>query len=165
MSLTNPTVTSLSFTGVNIASPATVQTFTATGNGRATIILRLNDVAGNGDYVAYIVRTRGANANVILPKTTGTAASGETKIEFNSLDVGYLSGDALAIVVDGLAGDTSISGTVDVIAYNFSVFDAAADAVTNTTLTKLDTALVLDGAVYQYTANALELCPAGSALE
>lgn len=125
MSLTNPTVTSLTFTGVNITSAATVQTYTATGNGRATIILRLIGVAGNGNYIAYIARTRGANTTIVLPKTTAAAASGETKIEFDSLDVGFLSGDALAFVVDGLAGDTSVSGTVDVIAYNFSLLEAA----------------------------------------
>lgn len=70
--------------------------------------------------------------------------------------------------IDGIVGDilvdtgTSIPATLSTLSTQSSVntIDTVVDSIKITT-DKLDTALVLDGAVYQYTANALELAPTG----
>lgn len=70
--------------------------------------------------------------------------------------------------IDGIVDDilvdtgTSIPATLSTLSTQSSVntIDTVVDSIKITT-DKLDTALVLDGAVYQYTANALELAPTG----
>lgn len=74
----------------------------------------------------------------------------------------YATAAALATVdanVDDILVDTgtTIPGLLATIAGYIDTEVAAVKAVTD----KLDTALVLDGAVYQFTANALELAPTG----
>ncbi len=65
--------------------------------------------------------------------------------------------------VSGLATSAEVTAVGSAVTGNASaiaVVDAVVDAIKVTT-DKLDTALVLDGSVYQYTANALELAPTG----
>ena len=93
----------------NIASATAVGAYTATGDKLIMVDVSIDQVAGNGDYVMYVTRQIGGagSAYVILPKTTMTAASGETAISGQSGWITVRSGDVLTCYVDGLAGDTS----------------------------------------------------------
>jgi hypothetical protein len=63
----------------------------------------------------------------VLPKTTCPAASGETSIEFLSMELDVKATDVVDVMIDGLAGDTSVSGAIRISADNPSVFDQAND--------------------------------------
>ena len=74
----------------------------------------IDQVAGAGDYIVHLRVQRGGAGStyVMLPKTTGTAASGETAIAFQTIPIAVSTGDVVSVYVDGLAGDTT---TPDVI--------------------------------------------------
>ncbi len=93
----------------NIASATAVGAYTATGDKLIMVDVSIDQVAGNGDYVMYVTRQVGGagSAYVILPKTTMTAASGETAISGQSGWITVRNGDVLTCYVDGLAGDTA----------------------------------------------------------
>lgn len=67
------------------------------------------------------------------------------------------TGDAYAVVSSGTHGNAALKTLIDALDNFVDTEVAAILAVTD----KIDTALVLDGAVYQFTANALELAPTG----
>jgi hypothetical protein len=98
----------------NISSALAIGAYTATFDGFIVADISADQVAGNGDYVAYITRQiNGAgSAYVVLPKTTLTAASGETAIGGQSGIITVRSGDVLTAYLDGLAGDTTTVDTV-----------------------------------------------------
>jgi len=102
------------FTGKDINVAASVYEYTATANVTLRVQVCLAAVAGGGDYVAYLTLNDGdAVADLpILPKTTMTAAAGETAFWFTSMAVDVLTGDVINVFVDGLAGDTSEAGTI-----------------------------------------------------
>lgn len=135
MTLTNPTflVDGTTFATKNISSAASVYQYTVAADGIIYVSFAMT-VAGNGDYVAYITHkwlTAGSTYTV-LPKTTGAAASGETTISFTSGPIIVKNTDVIDIMVDGLAGDTSVGGIVRIAYYNFSVFQSS-DTVANVT--------------------------------
>jgi hypothetical protein len=96
-------------TNVDISAATAVGAYTATGDKLIMVDVSIDQVAGNGDYVMYVTRQIGGagSAYVILPKTTMTAASGETAISGQSGWITVRNGDVLTCYVDGLAGDTS----------------------------------------------------------
>lgn len=96
-------------TNVDISSATAVGAYTATGDKLIMVDVSIDQVAGNGDYVMYVTKQIGGagSAYVILPKTTMTAASGETAISAQSGWITVRNGDVLTCYVDGLAGDTS----------------------------------------------------------
>lgn len=98
----------------NISSALAIGAYTATFDGFILADISADQVAGNGDYTAYITRQiNGAgSAYVVLPKTTMTAASGETAIGGQSGFISVRSGDVLTCYLDGLAGDTTTVDTV-----------------------------------------------------
>jgi hypothetical protein len=104
----------------NIASPVPVGTFTSTGDRAIVLDLTLDQVAGNGDYVAYVTRQIGGAGShaVVGPKTTLAAAAGETAVSFQSGIVSLRTGDVLTVYVDGLGGDGS---TPDVVLRIFEI--------------------------------------------
>lgn len=129
MALTHPSWTvDTTFSGKNIASAASVYTFTAAAAGKVQFCVKAT-VAGNGDYVVYLTHQwlGTGTAAVVLPKTTAAAASGETVIEFVSQEIAVKATDVVDVMIDGLAGDNSVSGAIRISADNPSVFDAAAD--------------------------------------
>lgn len=87
-----------------------------TADAAREVIARVlvDQAAGAGDYIVYAKVQRGGSGSsyVMLPKTTGTAASGETAIGFVSISLPVSTGDVVTIWVDGLAGDTT---TPDII--------------------------------------------------
>lgn len=96
-------------TNVDISAATAVGAYTSTGDKLIMVDVSIDAVAGNGDYVMYVTRQIGGSgsAYVILPKTTMTAASGETAISAQSGWITVRNGDVLTCYVDGLAGDTT----------------------------------------------------------
>lgn len=96
-------------TNVDISAATAVGAYTANGDKLIMVDVSIDQVAGNGDYVMYVTRRIGGagSAYVILPKTTMTAASGETAISAQSGWITVRNGDVLTVYVDGLAGDTA----------------------------------------------------------
>ena len=96
-------------TNVDISAATAVGAYTANGDKLIMVDVSIDAVAGNGDYVMYVTRQIGGSgsAYVILPKTTMTAASGETAISGQSGWITVRNGDVLTVYVDGLAGDTA----------------------------------------------------------
>jgi len=94
---------------VDISSATAIGAYTADADRLVMVDVQLDAVAGNGDYVMYVTKQiNGAgSAYIILPKTTMTAASGETAIGGQSGIIAVKSGDVLTVYVDGLAGDTT----------------------------------------------------------
>ena len=96
-------------TNVDISSATAVGAYTANGDKLIMVDVSIDAVAGNGDYVMYVKRQINGTGSsyVILPKTTMTAASGETAISGQSGWITVRNGDVLTVYVDGLAGDTT----------------------------------------------------------
>ena len=96
-------------TNVDISGATAVGAYTANGDKLIMVDVSIDAVAGNGDYVMYVTRQIGGagSAYVILPKTTMTAAPGETAISAQSGWITVRNGDVLTCYVDGLAGDTT----------------------------------------------------------
>lgn len=146
MSLTNPNyVVDTTFTVKNISSAASVYAYTAPASYKIIVEVYLDSVAGGGDYVAYLTKqlVGAGTAYPILGKTTVTAAAGDTAFGLGSISIHVKTGDVVNVMVDGLAGDTSISGKIRIIVDNYSVFDAAADDVSlaAAAVTAIDTEL------------------------
>lgn len=102
-----------SLTNQSIASATAIGAYTADADRMIVCDVSLDQVAGNGDYVIYVTRQiNGAgSAYVMLPKTTCTAAAGETALGMQSGMISVRSGDVLTCYVDGLAGDTTTPDT------------------------------------------------------
>jgi len=102
-----------SLSNQNISSALAIGAYTANGDKSIIVDVSLDQVAGNGDYVMYVTRQIGGagSAFVVLPKTTMTAASGETAIGGQSGVIAVRSGDVLTVYVKGLAGDTTTPDT------------------------------------------------------
>ena len=96
-------------TNVDISSATAIGVYTANADRLIICDVSLDAVAGAGDYVMYITRQIGGSgsAYVILPKSTLTAATGETAISGQSGFITVRNGDVLTCYVDGLAGDSS----------------------------------------------------------
>ena len=137
-----------SLSNQNIASAAAIGAYTADADRMVVVDVSLDQVAGNGDYVIYVTRQiNGAgSAYVLLPKTTCTAASGETAIAMQSGPISVRSGDVLTCYVDGLAGDTATPDTTvrwfevaalqPTVAGRALAVDAGGNASANVTLWK-----------------------------
>jgi hypothetical protein len=129
MALTHPSWTvDTTFSGKDISSAASVYAFTAGAAAKVQFVVKAT-VAGNGDYIVYLTHQwlGTGTAAVVLPKTTAAAASGETVIEFVSQEIAVKATDVVNVMIDGLAGDTNVSGAIRISADNPSVFDAAND--------------------------------------
>jgi hypothetical protein len=96
-------------TNVDISSATAVGAYTANADRLIICDVSIDAVAGAGDYVMYITRQIGGSgsAYVILPKSTLTAATGETAISGQSGFITVRNGDVLTCYIDGLAGDTA----------------------------------------------------------
>lgn len=101
-------------TNLDISGATLISTYTADADRLVMPQLLLDAVAGNGDYVYYVtIQVNGTgSAYVIGPKTTDTAASGETAIGGQGGFIAVRNGDVVKVYVDGLAGDTSTPDTI-----------------------------------------------------
>lgn len=110
------------------------------------------------------------NFNTTIPNNAGVTANGTAIAALNDFDpatdtvtTDTASRNASKADVSGLATSTEVTAVGSAVTGNASaiaVIDTVVDAIKVTT-DKLDTALVLDGSVYQYTVNALENAPSG----
>lgn len=93
----------------DINAAVSVGAYTATATRGVIVRLLADQVAGGGDYIAYVtVQLAGAGSHYrIIPLTTGTAAAALTAIGFVSIPVPVDTGDVLTVYIDGLAGDTT----------------------------------------------------------
>lgn len=156
-----------------------VRVVASSGNGFATatnvnLVITAGTVGGNS-VVGYVVgsfsvekrsalrattagRTldvnTGGEAGVDLDNTSGTLAKGTDITGFNDIAAGAAMTLTSAYDAAKTAATQASVNAVD----DFVDTEVAAIKVTTD---KLDTALELDGAVYRYTANALEQAPAG----
>ena len=99
-----------SLSNQNISSALLVGTITLTTRIRKLVInVDLDQVAGNGDYVAYLtIQRAGAGSAYETIRATKSAASGVTAITFGSIAVVPNSAtDVIKVYVVGLAGDTT----------------------------------------------------------
>ncbi len=84
-------------------------TFTAIRQQKLITILFADQVAGAGDYTAYLTQQKAGagSAYILLPKTVATAAAGETAIGFPSIELAVGEGDVVKAYIKGLAGDNT----------------------------------------------------------
>jgi hypothetical protein len=101
-----------SLTDQDISSALAIGVYTATGDKYIMCQLFVKQVAGSGDYVAYVTQTIDGVAYPILSKSTLTAAAGETEFGAQSGPILVRNGEIITVYLDGLAGDTT---TVDTI--------------------------------------------------
>jgi hypothetical protein len=99
------------------------------------------------DVWAVATRVLTAGTNIVLAKGTGVTG-------FNDLSAAQVNAEADTAIADAALATAANLATV---AGYLDTEIAAIKGVTD----KVDTSLVLDGAVYQFTANALELAPTG----
>ncbi len=113
--LTQVGTTITSNTNLNTAGGTLVHTQTNTTRIRKLLInVFVDQIKGNGDYVAHItVQRAGAGSAYKSITTTKTAASGETAIVFSSIELSLNATDVLKVYVTGLSTDSD--GTADVI--------------------------------------------------
>lgn len=92
----------------NISAALLAHTFTNdTRIRKLWIDVFLDQVAGNGDYIAYVTRQKaGAGSFYESIRTTKAAAAGVTSVMFNSIPLIVNSTDVVKVYVIGLAGDT-----------------------------------------------------------
>jgi hypothetical protein len=104
----------------------------------------------------------GVNSNRTV-QVTGShhVAADVHEFQTDVIDSDAIAASAVTEIQSGLATTTqltTVEGKIDTLDNYVDTEVAAIKAVTD----KLDTTVVLDGAVYQFTANALELGPSGS---
>lgn len=118
------------FSSKNIASPASVYDYTVLADAILYFSVQLT-IAGNGDYIAYLTRqwAGAGGVAILLPKTTGASAAGETTIEFITGPVIVRTGDVFAVMIDGLTGDISVSGKIRIAAEAVPVANDIRDAI------------------------------------
>ena len=102
-----------SLSNQDIHAALAVGSYTATATRGIMIRLLVDQVAGNGDYTAYVtLRVGGAgSAYRIIPISTAAADSGVTAIGYISATIPVDSGDVLTVYLLGLAGDTTTPDT------------------------------------------------------
>lgn len=102
-----------SLSNQDIHAALAVGSYTATTTRGIMIRLLVDQVAGNGDYTAYVTLQVGGagSAYRIIPISTAAAASGVTAIGYISATIPVDSGDVLTVYLLGLAGDTTTPDT------------------------------------------------------
>jgi len=92
----------------NIASDLLVATYTADADRALMVDIVVDQVAGNGDYTAYIMKQKaGAGSWHKTAVFTLAAASGVTSIWFPSIILAVLNTDVIRVYIKGLAGDNT----------------------------------------------------------
>ena len=141
---------------VNIAAAASVYAYTATVPTFLQFQVYISDCAGGGDYIAHITKQRaGAGAAyVMLPKTTATAAAGETAIAFETILTAVYTGDVINVMVDGLAGDIACNGFIEIIEHDYIHLDATQGGVAFAGQVSITANVAAQGALHITNSNA-----------
>jgi hypothetical protein len=92
----------------DISSALLVHTHTANADREIFVRLFADQVAGNGDYTAYITiqRLGAGSAYRVIPVTTAAAAAGVTAISMTTISFPVSDTDVVGVYLTGLAGDT-----------------------------------------------------------
>jgi len=93
----------------NITSYLLVGTHTADDTRAIMVSVVLDQVAGGGDYLAYVTRqlAGAGSAYMVGPITTFTVPAAQTAVAFTSVLVPVDNTDVVKVYVKGLAGDTT----------------------------------------------------------
>jgi len=139
---------------VDISSPTLIGSYTADANRMLMIQLFLDQVVGGGIYTFYARIQLGGVGSIytILPKTSATAAGGETSIAAQSIIVSARIGDVVEVFVQGLPADVLIDSVVRWFELSEQLY-AGAIAFTYT-LTDTVTFLPIEGAEVWFTTDA-----------
>ena len=97
-----------SLSNQDISSAVEIGSYTADADRSVLCQFFADQVVGDGDYVFYLTLQIGGAGSfyVMVPKTLGAVAAGETAISGQSIAVNVRSGDIIKVYLDGLAGDT-----------------------------------------------------------
>lgn len=146
MALTNPNyILDTTFSGKDISAGASVYQYTATANIRVIFYIWAT-VAGSGDYVVWLKHQwlGVGTAHEVGPRTTITPTG--TDLFAVTLEYDLKNTDVVDVMIDGLAGDTDVSGGIRIVASNPSIFDNSADnVIVGTNNDKLNYALSAAG--------------------
>lgn len=172
-----PVLQTSSLSNQNITAALNVATYTADTERKVGFRLAVDQVAGNGDYVAYVkIQEGGAGSSYRYgPKTTLAAAAGETAIGFTSMPVHLNTGDVLTVWLLGLAGDTTTPDTkviffdaeqanITAIAANaITAASIAADAITDSEISTAAAQKIAD-VIFRRTMASIEASANGETL-
>lgn len=165
---------SATFTGVDISSAASVYSYAIPTGGSWRFQVVLTNAAGNGDYIAYAkIQYGGAGtAHPLLPKTTATAASGETDFALATITIDAAETDVISLWIDGLAGDTSVNGLVKGWRSEQSLWDelitGAVHNINNSAAKRLRQVagnVIIDGTAVSSTINTIVLDSSASSTD
>ena len=157
----------VSLSATTVATVTTTATATAvtTVNGLAANVITATAIQNDAITAAKIAN------NAIDAATFAADVDAEilsyivddaTRIDASALNTASVTTIPAILVDTAEIGAAGAGLTALASAANLATVDTVVDAIKVTT-DKLDTALELDGAVYRYTTNALELAPSGSA--
>jgi hypothetical protein len=148
-----PTVTTLTNkTGFSLTAT------TGLGNQTANITGNLSGSVGSvSGAVGSVTGNVGGNVTGSVGSVTGAVTVGT--INANAMNASALATDAVTEIATAVEVQLGLSGSdLDATLNTMQGLLVGIDAVTD----KLDTAMVLDGSVYQFTTNALENAPGGA---
>lgn len=157
-------------TGLNDITAANVwaNTTRTLSAGTNIVLAKGTGITGFNDITAANVwgnstRTLTAGTNIVLAKGTGVTG-------FNDLSAAQVNAEVDAGLLDvGLT--TTVTGRIDadissrMATFAYTAPDNAGITSIKGVTDKIDTALQLDGAVYQFTTNALENAPSGDSAQ
>lgn len=111
----------ISRTGVDITSEAQITSttqYTADRQRWVVFELKLHDVAGGGNYGARMTRLASGETDAyeFINDATIAVATGTTHVLFQSRRVFVKAGDVVRAYVTGIAGDSSVSISLEVLA-------------------------------------------------
>jgi len=117
-----------SLSGADISAAVLLDTYTADADRELLVNLCLYGLAGGGMYRACLTRQiEGVGASYQSPTSVVAVSSGVTTVHLSTTPLAVNSGDVVKVYAQGLAGDTSVNGVVEV----FDVTAAkAGDAMT-----------------------------------
>lgn len=110
------------FANKNIATGTNVYTYLIPLDGTYRFDMYLRGVQGSGTYTAWVVNQLGSGSvQTILAPTTDFAANViQTNFGFPSISLDLVTNDVVGLWIGGLAGDTTVTGTVRIWRENYS---------------------------------------------
>jgi len=114
------TLIDTTFSGKDISSAASVYEYTADDDYTIRIQVRVSDGAG-GDYIAYLNLNDGdaQSDDPMLPKSTISDAAARA-FWLQTLTIDVKNGDVINVMLEGVADDTDVSGSVRIFADNYA---------------------------------------------
>lgn len=110
------------FSNKNIVTGTSVYPYLVPLDGTYRIDILVHGVEASGTYSAWIENQlgSGSNSSILAPKTEHAADVNKGYFGFASISLDLKSNDMLNLMVDGLTGDTAVTGTVRIWRDNYS---------------------------------------------